>query len=189
MEGGKWYRAKIGLVHKDGTYRVDWLGKFVETYTDKVPQTHIRTRKTGRSASLDELKGQAIPGVYVLNVPKCEKHWYKIGISEADIEKRVVSYITAYPWDFNVVAIMLFNLNIADWKRYRLIRDAEREILKTFAKSKIKSDALRMPNSEWVNLKTTAETNQLKDTMQKVADKHGAAFTWFGDTHTIKWPK
>ena len=83
---------------------------------------------------LNELKGRDVAGIYVLNVPKAVKSYYKIGISESDLEKRVSSYITAYPWAFNIVAVNVYDLKVSDHQRYIKIRAAEKDILSAFPK-------------------------------------------------------
>ena len=92
-EDGVWYPATIGTVHRDGTYRVDWQGKWADTYSARMPEAKIRPRQSGRDAGRNELKGRDVAGIYVLNVPKAETTYYKIGISESDLERRVSNYI------------------------------------------------------------------------------------------------
>ncbi len=183
---GKWYPAKIATVHKDGTYTLNWMGEHAGTFTKNVPAAKIRIRMTGRSVGLDDLKGKGIGGIYVLNVPKAVKNYYKIGRADDDIERRVGSYITAYPWDFYVVAIMVWDTVPDDSKRYVAIHAAEKEILNAFPHKVMNHP--RMQSSEWVVLNNPAETKKLRETMEKVALKHKVRVSWFGESHEIKWP-
>ena len=96
----------------------------------------IRPRQSGRDVGLNELRGRDVTGIYVLIVPKAVKSYYKIGTSESDLEKRVGSYITAYPWDFNVVAIMVYDLKLSNHLRYLKVRQAEKDIIKAFPKER-----------------------------------------------------
>ena len=63
-----------------------------------MPAAKIRPRQSGRDVGLNKLKGRDVAGIHDINVPKAEETYYKIGILESDLEKRVSSYITAYPW-------------------------------------------------------------------------------------------
>ena len=136
----------------------------------------------GRSVDLDELKGKALPGLYVLNVPKAVKSYYKIGISEADIETRVSQYILSYPWGFHIVAVLLYP---EDYTRYYKVREAESEVLKHF-KDKRVFRFPKMRSSEWIKLKSKKETNALKTLLENIGQRDNAKLTWFADTHEIK---
>ena len=49
-EDGVWYPGTIGAVHRDGTYRVDWAGKWADTYSARMPAAKIRSPENGRTA-------------------------------------------------------------------------------------------------------------------------------------------
>ena len=41
-DDGKLYNASIGLRHKDETYKLNWEGKWADTFTDNVPDDKMR---------------------------------------------------------------------------------------------------------------------------------------------------
>ena len=47
-EDGQWCLGTIGTVHRDGTYRVNWQGKWAATYSAHMPEAKIRRRQSGR---------------------------------------------------------------------------------------------------------------------------------------------
>ena len=47
---GLWYPGTIGTVRKDGTYRVNWAGKWADTYSVRMPAAKIRSPEAGRTA-------------------------------------------------------------------------------------------------------------------------------------------
>lgn len=138
-----------------------------------------------RSAGIDQLQGKEIPGLYVINVPKAVRSYYKIGISESDIEKRLASYILSYPFGFNIVAVLLFKGDPIS--RYNKVREAESQILKHFREQRV-FRFKNMHRSEWIRLSTKKEINELKNLMQDIAKKDNAKVTWFSDTHKINLP-
>ena len=62
-EDGQWYPGTIGAVHRDGTYRVNWTGKWADTYSAHMPAAKIRPRRAGRDVGLDELEGKDVAGI------------------------------------------------------------------------------------------------------------------------------
>ena len=138
-----------------------------------------------RSVGLDELRGKRLPGVYLINVPKCVKSFYKIGISEEDIEKRLTDYLGYYPWSFYVIAVILFP---DDWTKYYKIRDAESELHSFLKDVKVKPFPGQR-RTEWFKLKSKKELEKTLMKMQQVAEREGGKFTYFGQTHTIAIPQ
>eukprot|EP00661_Eupelagonemidae_sp_cell13_P006729 gene6729-549_t len=99
-------------------------------WVTRLNANEIRPRQTGRNVGLNEIKGKGVAGIYVLNVPCCRKSNSKVGISTEDIEKRVRSHVTCWPWEFYIVAMMAYDYSGgSNWKRYFNIPRAEREIL------------------------------------------------------------
>jgi hypothetical protein len=142
-------------------------------------------KPTRRSADLDELMNKEIPGVYVLNVPKAIKTYFKIGISESDIERRVSSYILSYPFGFNIIGVILYKGDPIS--RYIKVREAESIILRHF-KDKRVFRFRGMKTSEWLKLSTEKEINELKQLMRAIAKRDKAKVTFFGETHEITLP-
>ena len=138
----------------------------------------------GRNVDLEELKGLDQPGVYILNVPKAVKSYYKVGISEADIEKRVAQYILSYPFGFNIVAVMLYP---KDYTRYYKVRDTECEILKEFKEQRV-FRYKGMKTSEWIKLSRKKDTERLRQLMSRIAQRDGATLNWFADSHQVTLP-
>ena len=138
-----------------------------------------------RSVGLNELRNRRIPGVYLINVPKCVKSYFKVGISEEDVERRLEQYLTYYPWSFYVVAVILYPDN---WEKYYLCRQAESELLKFLKEAQVKNFEGQQ-RTEWVKLKTQKQIKQTLAKMEEIANKTGGAYTYFGSTHVIKLPE
>ena len=138
-----------------------------------------------RSAGLDSIRNKKIPGVYILNVPKCVKSYHKIGISTTDIERRLESYLGYYPWSYYVVAVILYK---NDEDKFKKCRKAESELLKSLKAEHVKNFK-NQKRTEWVRLKSPAKIQQTLDKMEEIAIRTGGSFTAFGKTHEIKLPE
>ena len=137
-----------------------------------------------RDVGLKQLQDLGYPGVYVINVPKAVKMYYKIGMSSEDIEKRLASYILAYPWGFDIVAILLYPR--AD--RYLKPREAETKILQHFKDERV----FRYPgmqSSEWLRLKGKKQTNELKKLMTEIAQETCGKLSWFSSSQASIFPR
>eukprot|EP00661_Eupelagonemidae_sp_cell13_P001553 gene1553-46_t len=166
-----WFLATVRTVHRDGRYSVNWQGKWRDTFS-KLEEKSVRPRRSGRDIGLNQLKGKDVGGIYVLNVPLCNKSYYKVGIAKNDIERRVRDYTTAYPWDYHIVAIMVYDYRGGDtWKRYFNIPKAEKMILGSFpAKNMVSGGPNKMDRgSEWLDLPKKEDVHKLRDVMEKVA--------------------
>ena len=141
----------------------------------------------GRSVGIDMLKNKGIPGLYVINVPKAIKSYYKIGISETDIEQRLSSYILSYPFGFHIVALLLYKGDPES--RYIKVRKAESEILIKKFRNKRVFRFKGMKTSEWLKLRNKKDFNELKQVLQEITIRDEAELTWFADSHSIKIPQ
>ena len=101
-----------------------------------------------RDVGIKQLQNKGYPGVYVINVPKAVRSYYKIGQSEEDLEKRLASYILSYPWNFHIVAIILYPRTV---ERYLKPREAESKILRHFKDDRV-FNYPEMRTSEWLRL-------------------------------------
>ena len=137
-----------------------------------------------RSAGLDSIRNKKIPGVYILNVPKCIKSYYKIGISTEDIERRLESYLGYYPWSYYVVAVILYKNNE---EKYQKCRNAESELLKFLKEDQVKNFP-GQKRTEWVRLKSQKKIKQTLDKMEEIANRTGGSYSHFGSSHEIKLP-
>ena len=137
-----------------------------------------------RSIDLEEIKGKAFGGVYVISVTQFPKSWVKIGVSEDDIERRLLSYTTTYPKGFHIHAVLLFPNNRL---KFYHSRDSEASLHKTFKKKMV----LGYPDqkrSEWFSL-TPKEKKQLYQELRTLEQKTNGALTIFEETHTVKFPQ
>ena len=133
-----------------------------------------------RSVDLDTIQNKELPGLYVINVPKAVKSYYKVGISEADLEKRVAQYILSYPFGFNIVGVLIFK----DTDRFTKVRKAESEVIKHFRKNRV-FNYKGMRTSEWIRIRNDKEVKELKNLLKDIAARDGAKLSWFADSHSI----
>ena len=116
-----------------------------------------------RSAGLDELRGKKLAGVYLINVPKAVKSFYKIGMSEEDIENRLTDYLGYYPWSYHVVAVILYPNT---YMKYITVREAESELHKFLHDVKVKPFS-GQKRTEWFRL---SSNKKIKQTLAKMKD-------------------
>ena len=137
-----------------------------------------------RSIDLEEIKGKEFGGVYVISVPHFPKAYIKIGVSEDDIERRLLSYTTTYPKGFHINAILLFPNN---WLKFYHSRDSEASLHRIFKKNMVFGypDQKR---SEWFSL-SPKEKKRLYEELRTLEQKTNGALTIFEETHTVKFPQ
>jgi len=133
-----------------------------------------------RDVDLEPLRNKSIAGIYVINVPTAHIHYYKIGISEEDIERRISAYAGYYPFQFHIVSLLLY-------KDKKLVRKIEKEILDIFKDDRV-FGYKDMSSSEWLNLDTTMKISKLKVFLYNLSQRDGSKFHWFADDHTITLP-
>eukprot|EP00666_Eupelagonemidae_sp_cell4sb_P003945 gene3945-1028_t len=141
-----------------------------------IAQTAQRGAKAARKA-ITEIRNERLPGLYCINVPKCVKGYYKVGMSEGDIEKRLCQYAGVYPWGFHIVCLLLFPEGPL---RYANVREAEKELLKHF-KDQVIISYDGMKSSEWLRLHTKKQIADLRLQFELLAAKYDAKLTWFSD--------
>ena len=135
-----------------------------------------------RCVGLSEIKNKRLPGLYCFNVPRCVKGYYKVGMSEGDLEKRLCQYAGVYPWGFSIWALLLFPEGPM---RYANVRAAEKELLKHF-KDQVIINYDGMKSSEWLRLHTKKQKADLKLQFEILAEKYDAKLSWFATSHEIK---
>ncbi len=184
-------KGEIWSRHRDGTYKVRILktGKM----RDRIPEKNLTGNLIGKSIEMDSLIGRHIGGIYLFNVPGFAgeaSRWFKVGKSDVDMHERLKSYTTAYPWDFHVWGLILFEERPTNLKRYEKIQAAEGKILNKYrALGKTVMRYKYQKTSEWIKLLTDPDIAEMKETMGKAAKDTGGKLTWFPDGHVIQFPK
>ncbi len=138
-----------------------------------------------RSVGVDELRKRELGGIYVIRNPKIAKTFYKVGMSEDDIERRISDYAGYYPNGFYVDAVLLYR---NDYEKYYKVRDAESELhrfLKDYAVKRYPGQR----KTEWFALKNKKQQKALFDKMKEIANSTGGVFTYYGDSHDTNIPK
>ena len=133
---------------------------------------------------IDEIKNSGYGGVYWIEVKGFPKSYLKIGMTESDIIKRLLTYTTYYPKNFHIVAMILYK---NDWTKYFHTRDAETRLHKFMTKEERIFGYPNQRTTEWFSL-SPKRKKELHQEMEKIAKETGGGYNDFTVSHKINHP-